>query len=103
MTLGIALASFAFSPPAGSKLAQPPKGLAELALPVLAAGVLAVASGLAIWKPVQFGVLARLLGDFDTARVVHFVAMSTIVGFVVVHVAMSVLVPRSLLAMLRGR
>ena len=42
MTLGIALASFAFSPPAGSKLAQPPKGLAELALPVLAAGVLAV-------------------------------------------------------------
>lgn len=70
---------------------------------VIAAGVLAVASGLAIWKPVQFGVLARLLGDFDTARVVHFVAMSTIVGFVVVHVAMSVLVPRSLLAMLRGR
>ena len=42
MTLGIALASFAFSSPAGSKLAQPPKGLAELALPVLAAGVLAV-------------------------------------------------------------
>ena len=47
MTLGIALASFAFSPPGGSKLAQPPKGLAELALPVLAAGVLAVGAPVA--------------------------------------------------------
>lgn len=47
MTLGIALASLAFSPPAGSKLAQPPKGLAELALPVLAAGVLAVGAPVA--------------------------------------------------------
>ena len=47
MTLGIALASFAFSPPSGSKLAQPPKGLAELALPVLAAGVLAVGAPVA--------------------------------------------------------
>ena len=47
MTLGIALASLAFSPPCGSKLAQPPKGLAELALPVLAAGVLAVGAPVA--------------------------------------------------------
>lgn len=70
---------------------------------VIAAGVLAVASGLAIWKPVQFGMLAGLFGDFDTARVIHFIAMSSIVGFLVVHVVMSLLVPRSLLAMLRGR
>ena len=70
---------------------------------VIAAGILAVASGLAIWKPVQFGALARLFGDFDIARVVHFFAMSAIVGFLVVHIAMSLLVPRSLLAMLRGR
>ena len=70
---------------------------------VIAAGVLAVLSGLAIWKPVQFGLLARLLGDFDIARVVHFVAMSAIVGFLVVHVVMALLVPRSLLAMFRGR
>ena len=47
MSLGIALASLAFSPPGGSKLAQPPKGLAELALPVLAAGVLAVGAPVA--------------------------------------------------------
>ena len=47
MSLGIALASFAFSPPGGSKVTQPPKGLAELALPVLAAGVLAVGAPVA--------------------------------------------------------
>lgn len=65
-------------------------------------GVLAVASGLAIWKPVQFGLLTWLLGDFDVARIVHFSAMTGIVLFVLVHVAMSLLVPRSLLAMIRG-
>jgi thiosulfate reductase cytochrome b subunit len=70
---------------------------------VIFAAVVVVMSGLAIWKPVQFGPLARLLGDFDNARVVHFVAMSSIVGFLAVHVAMSLLVPRSLLAMFRGR
>jgi thiosulfate reductase cytochrome b subunit len=70
---------------------------------VIAIAVIAVLSGLAIWKPVQFRFLAGLFGDFDTARVVHFVAMSSIVGFVVVHVAMSLIVPRSLLAMFRGR
>ena len=47
MSLSIALASIAFSPPGGSKLAQPQKGLAELALPVLAAGVLAVGAPVA--------------------------------------------------------
>jgi thiosulfate reductase cytochrome b subunit len=70
---------------------------------VIAAGTLAVLSGLAIWKPVQLGLLTRLFGDFDTARVIHFIVMSSIVGFLIVHVAMSLLVPRSLLAMLRGR
>jgi thiosulfate reductase cytochrome b subunit len=70
---------------------------------VIASAVLVVLSGLAIWKPVQFGPLTRLFGDFDSARVVHFVAMSLIAGFVVIHVVMSLLVPRSLLAMLRGR
>lgn len=65
-------------------------------------GVLAVASGLAIWKPVQFGLLTWLLGDFDVARIIHFLTMTGIVLFVLVHVAMSLLVPRSLLAMIRG-
>ncbi|WP_395065364.1 cytochrome b/b6 domain-containing protein [Paraburkholderia silvatlantica] len=69
--------------------------LADLALLVL--------SGLAIWKPVQFPVLTGALGGFDNARVVHFVAMAVIVAFLAVHLAMVALVPRSLLAMIRGR
>ncbi|AOJ28613.1 transmembrane hydrogenase cytochrome b-type subunit [Burkholderia seminalis] len=64
---------------------------------------LLVLSGLAIWKPVQFPVLRTLMGGFDNARVVHFVAMSVIVGFFAVHIVMVALVPRSLLTMIRGR
>jgi thiosulfate reductase cytochrome b subunit len=70
---------------------------------VILAGVLAVLSGLAIWKPVQFGSLTALMGDFDNARIVHFLAMTTIVLFLVVHVVMALLVPRSLKAMIVGR
>jgi thiosulfate reductase cytochrome b subunit len=61
-----------------------------------------VISGLSIWKSVQFSVLTHLLGGYDTARFVHFFAMSYLVAFLVVHVAMVMLVPRSLLAMIRG-
>ncbi|OCC04296.1 thioredoxin reductase [Labrys sp. WJW] len=74
-----------------------------LYLGVIADGVLVVASGLAIWKPVQLRPLVMLLGDFDTARLIHFGAMSIIAAFLAVHVAMALLVPRSLLAMIRGR
>lgn len=70
---------------------------------VIGAGLLAVVSGLAIWKPVQLAPLTLALGDFDTARLVHFAAMTAIVLFLVVHVAMALLVPASLRAMLRGR
>jgi thiosulfate reductase cytochrome b subunit len=69
---------------------------------VLCAMVLVVVSGLAIWKPVQFAPITMLLGDFDTARLIHFLAMSAIAVFLVVHVVMAVLVPRTILAMLRG-
>ncbi|AIO68122.1 prokaryotic cytochrome b561 family protein [Burkholderia oklahomensis] len=64
--------------------------------------VLLVLSGLVIWKSVQFPLLRELLGGYDNARVVHFWAMAFLVAFFVVHVAMAALVPRSLLAMLRG-
>ena len=47
--------------------------------------------------------LCALMGGFDNARVVHFVAMSVVVGFFAVHVVMVALVPRSLLTMIRGR
>lgn len=65
--------------------------------------VLLVASGLVIWKSVQFPLLRELLGGYDMARRIHFYCMAAIVGFVAVHIAMVVLVPRSLLVMLLGR
>ncbi len=73
-----------------------------LYLGVICSIVAVVVTGLAIWKPVQFGVLTTLFGDFDRARLVHFCAASAIALFVCVHVVMATLVPRSLLAMIRG-
>lgn len=64
---------------------------------------LLVASGLVLWKSVQFPLLRELLGGYEAARRVHFAAMAALVAFVVVHLAMVALVPRTLLAMLRGR
>jgi thiosulfate reductase cytochrome b subunit len=72
-------------------------------LAVIADIVLLVLSGLAVWKSVQFPLLRSLMGGYDNARVVHFVAMSVLVAFFVVHVVMVALVPRSLLLMIRGR
>src|SRR6516225_8129941 len=70
---------------------------------VIGVGTLIVISGLAIWKPVQFGFLTTLFGDFDNARLIHFAAMSAIVMFLAIHIVMATLVPKSLRAMLRGR
>ncbi len=72
-------------------------------LVVIADLVVVVLSGLAIWKPVQLPLLRTLMGGFDNARIVHFVAMGVLVGFFTIHVAMVALVPRSLLTMIRGR
>jgi thiosulfate reductase cytochrome b subunit len=70
---------------------------------VICAGIVVVLSGLAIWKPVQFQEITSLLGGYETARYVHFFAMATIVAFLVVHVTLALLVPRSLRAMILGR
>ena len=56
-----------------------------------------------LWKSVQFGLLRELLGGYEFARRIHFVAMAALLGFVVLHLVMVALVPRSLLAMLGGR
>lgn len=72
-------------------------------LSVIADLVLIVISGLAVWKSVQLPLLRDLMGGFDNARIVHFFAMSFLVLFIVVHIVMVALVPRTLLAMLRGR
>lgn len=72
-------------------------------LGVLALGMLMVASGLSIWKPVQFDGLVELFGGYDFARRVHFFAMAGIVAFVVVHLLLVLIVPRTLLPMFTGR
>jgi thiosulfate reductase cytochrome b subunit len=69
---------------------------------IILVGLLTVISGLVIWKPIQFSELTSLFYDFQTARLVHFLCMSAIVGFLIVHVTLAILVPRSLLAMLTG-
>jgi thiosulfate reductase cytochrome b subunit len=74
-----------------------------LYLGVICAGVVIVLSGLSIWKPIQFQELTTLLGGYDRARYVHFFAMSAIVLFLTVHIALALLVPRSLRAMILGR
>jgi len=62
-----------------------------------------VLSGLAIWKPVQFHALASLMGDYEGARLLHFFCMAGLVLFVLVHVAMVILVPKTFLTMITGR
>lgn len=61
-----------------------------------------IMSGLAIWKPVQLWWITALLGGFQGARIVHFLFMSAIVGFVLVHLALVALVPKTLVSMITG-
>ena len=69
---------------------------------VIAVIVVQVISGLAIWKPVQFSSLVWLFYDFQGARLAHFLGMAAICLFMVVHITLALLVPRTILAMLTG-
>jgi len=62
-----------------------------------------VLSGLAIWKPVQLQELAALMGGYEGARVVHFVAMALMVLIALVHIVMVILVPRTFPTIITGR
>ncbi|HZD92035.1 MAG TPA: cytochrome b/b6 domain-containing protein [Pseudolabrys sp.] len=70
---------------------------------IILTGVVIVTSGLGIWKPVQFQEITAFYGGYDTARYVHFAAMTAIVTFLVVHVSLALIVPKSLRAMVTGR
>jgi thiosulfate reductase cytochrome b subunit len=70
---------------------------------IIVVGIVIVLSGLSIWKPVQLQYLTALFGGYDVARYVHFICMALIVAFLVVHVALALLVPKSLRAMVVGR
>jgi thiosulfate reductase cytochrome b subunit len=69
---------------------------------IILVGIVQVLSGPVIWKPVQFSELAALFGSFQTARLIHFLCMAAIVLFLCVHVALALLVPRTLVGMLTG-
>jgi thiosulfate reductase cytochrome b subunit len=70
---------------------------------VLTAIAVMIISGVAIWKPVQTYPLVALFGGFQGARLVHFLVMASIVGFLLVHVALTLIVPRTLIAMVVGK
>ncbi|MEN4922426.1 cytochrome b/b6 domain-containing protein [Achromobacter spanius] len=70
---------------------------------VMADIALLILSGLVLWKSVQFDLLRELMGGYEAARRVHFFAMALLAAFVAVHLAMVALVPRSLIAMIRGK
>jgi thiosulfate reductase cytochrome b subunit len=70
---------------------------------ILLTGAVIVTSGLSIWKPVQFQEITAFYGGYDFARYVHFFAMAAIVGFLVVHVSLALIVPKSLRAMIAGK
>jgi thiosulfate reductase cytochrome b subunit len=69
---------------------------------IIAVIIVQILSGLIIWKPVQFSELSFLFYDFQGARLAHFIGMVAIVGFVLVHVALALIVPQTLVAMLKG-
>jgi thiosulfate reductase cytochrome b subunit len=70
---------------------------------IIVVGIVIVLSGLSIWKPVQLQWLTAVFGGYDTARYVHFACMAAIVAFLVIHVVLAILVPKSLRAMIIGR
>ena len=74
-----------------------------LYLGVIVAGVIVVLSGLSIWKPVQVQEVTAVFGGYNAARFVHFFAMAAIIGFLLVHISLAILVPKSLRAMVLGR
>ena len=72
-------------------------------LAILLCLVVLVATGLVIWKPVQFYAIGQFIGDYEGARILHFFAMALMVFIVLVHIVMVILVPRTFPTMLTGR
>lgn len=70
---------------------------------VLLLGIMALLSGLGLWKPVQLQLIDDLVGGYPVVRWIHFFAMAGIVGFVAVHLVLVALVPRTLPSMITGR
>lgn len=67
---------------------------------VVAAILLQILSGLSIWKPVQFGWLAGLFGGYPIARGLHLATMFAMAAFIVVHVTLVAIYPKTLKSMI---
>ena len=65
--------------------------------------IVLIVSGCALWKSVQFAWARVLMGGYEPARYVHFTAMALLCGFIIVHVGMALLVPKTIKAMIWGR
>jgi Ni/Fe-hydrogenase b-type cytochrome subunit len=74
------------------RVTQPYNPLQKLAYTsVIVLGVLSVLTGMVLYNPVQFSLLARLMGGFHWARVWHFAVMCGLALFVVGHLIMVIL------------
>lgn len=69
-------------------------------LSVMLGILITIISGLGVWKSTQFSAIAELIGGYDVARIVHFYGMAFIVSFVLIHLLMVALVPKTMLNML---
>ena len=69
---------------------------------VLILAVLAVLSGLALYKPVQLPHLTALLGGYDAVRAIHLLVLAALALFTVVHVVQVLAHPRTLADMTLG-
>ncbi len=69
---------------------------------VLLAIVLTIVSGAVVWKPVQLQEMGILLGGYEGARLVHFLGMTAICAFIVLHLTLVALVPSTLIPMIVG-
>lgn len=88
-------------PPAGGGRYSAAQRAAYLGVIVVI--VLAVLSGLAIWKPVQLQELTALMGGFEAARRVHFFAMIALALFAIGHAGLALRDKDRLATMTTGR
>jgi thiosulfate reductase cytochrome b subunit len=87
--------------------AAPPQGLYNglqraTYTAVLALGILAVLSGIVIYKPVQFSLLTTLVGGYDSARAIHLAVLVAFAAFTPMHVVLVLLHPKTLVEMVSG-
>jgi thiosulfate reductase cytochrome b subunit len=61
-----------------------------------------VISGSLFWKPIQFSDLLALFSSSQNARLVHFLCTTGIVLFMIIHVSLTLLESRPLVAMFTG-